>query len=74
MSNIIDDYSRVLEGALALPSLDKAALIEKLFESFGDVDRATLDAEWGEESERRLGGFEKGQIKAFPEDDVFRDL
>ena len=74
MANVSTGYGAVLESALALPSLEKAALIEKLFESFGDADRASLDAEWAKESESRLDAYLKGDIKAVNEDEVFGRL
>ncbi|MEI6389456.1 MAG: addiction module protein [Spirochaetota bacterium] len=74
MANTSAGYGTVFEKALALPSLEKAALIEKLFESFGDADRASLDAEWEKESESRLAAYLNGEIKSVAEDEVFERL
>lgn len=63
----------VLEAARALPTEERADLIEKLIESL-EEDRAEIDAAWVEEAERRLQAFHEGRLGATPADEVFRSL
>jgi hypothetical protein len=58
------EISRVI---LDLPMADRAALIDRLYESI-DTDLKTARANgvltnWGEESERRIDAVERGELK-----------
>lgn len=65
---------QILADALTLPPVERAELIEKLFFSFDDVDRKTLDALWVAEAEDRLDAFQRGEFSTIPADEVFAKL
>jgi putative addiction module component (TIGR02574 family) len=55
---------RIFKDALELLPVERAELIEKLFQSFDD-------AAWAEEVESRLDAYDRGEIKASSAEDVF---
>ncbi len=67
------DTKHVLEIAVALPAIDRAALVESLVASLDQPD-ATIDNAWAAEAEARLTAFDAGQIKAVPSEIVFAEL
>ncbi len=67
------DTKQVLESALALPAIDRVAIIESLLTSLDQPD-ASIGEIWAEEAEERLAGFNEGQIKAIPADEVFQEF
>ncbi len=67
------DTKDVLEIALALPAIDRAALVESLVASLDQPD-ASIDSAWAAEAEARLTAFDAGQIKAVPAEVVFAEL
>jgi putative addiction module component (TIGR02574 family) len=60
---------KILEQALALPSEERAALLEALGESLEPGDD-TLSAEWKAEIESRIAAVERGESKLIPGDEV----
>lgn len=48
--------------ALALPPVERAALIEELLASFDSKKRAGIDALWAAESEDRLDAYDRGEL------------
>jgi putative addiction module component (TIGR02574 family) len=62
---------QVLETALALPAVDRVAIVESLLSSLDQPD-ATLDECWAIEAEARLAAYDAGQIKAISADVVFK--
>jgi putative addiction module component (TIGR02574 family) len=67
------DTKQVLEIALALPAIDRAAIVESLLTSLDQPD-ASIDEIWAEEAEKRLAAFDAGQMKAIPADEVFQEF
>jgi putative addiction module component (TIGR02574 family) len=67
------DTKEVLETALALPAIDRAAIVESLLASLDHPD-AGMDESWAAEAEERLAAFDAGQLKAIPADEVFKQL
>jgi putative addiction module component (TIGR02574 family) len=65
------DTKQVLENALALPAIDRVAIVESLLTSLDHPD-ATIDGIWAEEAERRLAEFNAGRMKAIPADEAFQ--
>lgn len=65
---------QVLSAALALPPIDRAALIEAIFASFDFPARAEVDALWATEVEDRLAAYERGELAAVPAAEVFARL
>ncbi len=50
--------------ALALPPVERAALIEELLASFDSKTRIGIDALWAAESEDRLDAYDRGELGA----------
>lgn len=67
---MIEHTKSVFEEALALPLLDRAALVEKLLASLDQPDLA-IDELWAREAEDRIDAFEAGEMEAIPAEDVF---
>jgi putative addiction module component (TIGR02574 family) len=66
--------SRILAEALALPPMERAALVEEILSSFDDPVRQEVDALWAVEAEDRIDAFERGDLPASPVRDVFDRL
>ncbi|MGO9597587.1 MAG: addiction module protein [Isosphaeraceae bacterium] len=64
---------QILEQALVLSAAERADLVESLLASLDRPD-ARIDELWAKEAEDRLNVFEAGQMKAYPADEVFREL
>lgn len=63
---------QVEDQARALPPEERARLAESLLESLhsplADIERA-----WEEEIEQRVAAFDRGEIPAYPAEDVFAE-
>lgn len=68
------DNTRVFDQALAMPPLEKAILIEKLFKSFDQENQKAIDQAWATEAESRIEAYEAGKISARPFEAVLQDL
>ena len=64
----------VLNEALALPPIERAALIEELLASFEFPDRKRLDQLWADEAEDRIRAFKQGEFEAIPMKEVFAKI
>jgi putative addiction module component (TIGR02574 family) len=73
VNNVPTDTPQVLAIALALPAVDRAAIVESLLASLDHPD-SDIDKSWAVEAEERLAAFDAGQMKAVPADEVFREL
>jgi putative addiction module component (TIGR02574 family) len=73
VKNMATDTKGVLEIVLALPAIDRAALVDSLLASLDEPD-ASIDNAWAAEAETRLTAFDAGQIKAVPSEIVFAEL
>ncbi len=60
---------KILQQALALPSEERAALLEALGESLEPGDDV-LGPEWKAEIEKRIAAVERGESKLIPGDEV----
>jgi putative addiction module component (TIGR02574 family) len=67
------DAQQILENALALPAIDRAALVESLLSSL-DLPDARVDEAWTDEALRRIAAYDAGQMKAIPADEVFKEF
>jgi putative addiction module component (TIGR02574 family) len=56
----------VMKEALALPPVDRAAIIEGLISSFDVPGRAAVDRAWAREAESRIDAYDSGLIRAKP--------
>ena len=63
----------LLDKALKLPPVERAALVESLLSSFEFHSRKAIDALWAKESEDRIDAFERGEIPAIPVAQVFAE-
>lgn len=62
---------RVVAEALGLPPIERAVVIERLFQSFDTGSDTAREARWADEVESRLAAYDRGEIKAAPADEVF---
>jgi putative addiction module component (TIGR02574 family) len=60
------DQEQVLALALALPSEQRVALVERLLESLDQPAEADIEAAWSEEIRRRLERLDAGLSKTVP--------
>nr|VFJ70876.1 MAG: putative addiction module component, TIGR02574 family [Candidatus Kentron sp. FW] len=64
---------KILTDALALPPVDRAELIERLFRGFDSPDHhgdSPIDSAWKLEVESRIDAYYRGEIDASPADEV----
>ena len=61
---------RLLNDALALPPIERAELIQRLFQSFDPSEDNHIDTAWTEEIEYRIDAYDKGLLTASPAEDV----
>ena len=61
----------IFKDALNLAPVERAELIERLFQSFDRTQDHRVDAAWATEIESRINGYDEGKIKASPAEDVF---
>jgi len=52
---------KIMQDALELPPVDRAELIERLFQSFDAPHKTKVDAAWANEFESRLDGLKGTQ-------------
>ena len=64
---------KILKEAMNLPADERASLIEELMSSLEKPD-IEIDASWLKEAEERLEAYERGEVKAYPADEVFSEL
>ena len=61
---------QLLDKAMHLPVLDRAAVAEKLLSSLDTPDPA-IDALWAKEAEARIDAYERGEMETVSVEDVF---
>jgi putative addiction module component (TIGR02574 family) len=64
---------QVLANALSLPPNERAQLAEQLFASL-DISPDELDHLWAQEADSRIDAYERGEIKAIPANEVFKNI
>lgn len=64
---------QVLANALSLPPNERAQLAEQLFASL-DISQDELDRLWAKEADSRIDAYERGEIKAIPASQVFKNI
>lgn len=64
----------ILKEVLGLSPVDRIELVEHIMASFDFPARKEVDAAWAQEVEDRLDAYERGQVKATPSADVFKDI
>ncbi|MCB4790599.1 MAG: addiction module protein [Elusimicrobia bacterium] len=65
---------KIIEKALDLPPIERAELVEYIFESFNKEFRKEVDKQWIKESEDRINAYDQGKLKAIPAKDVFKRI
>ena len=63
----------ILDQALKLPAIDRAALVENLILSLDKPD-PSLDAQWLKEAEDRLAAYHSRELEAVDAEQVFAEL
>ncbi len=64
----------VYEEAISLDPIDRAELIEKLFESFSHVQNTEIELEWKKEVAKRRIAYDNGYIPSDSMENVFARL
>jgi putative addiction module component (TIGR02574 family) len=64
----------VEHDALELPVSARVLLAEQLLDSLDQPDQKRLETLWATEIEQRLSRFERGETKAIPGEEVFRQI
>jgi len=67
---------QIFSQALALPPLERAALVEQLIHSF-DVEPSVteeIEAAWKAEARDRLAAYQRGEIPDYSEEEVFDEI
>lgn len=70
---VAKEQDEIFRAALSLPEEVRVALAEQLLESL-DSDQCEIDARWAKEAEDRIDAYDRGEIAAFPIDEVFFSL
>jgi putative addiction module component (TIGR02574 family) len=63
---------QIEEQARALNAEERAKLAESMLESLHSP-LADIDAAWAQEIEQRVAAFDRGEIPAYPAEDVFAE-
>ena len=64
----------IFRAALSLPEEVRVALAEQLLESLDSAGQRDIDTRWAREAEDRIDAYDRGEIAAFPIDEVFSSL
>jgi putative addiction module component (TIGR02574 family) len=68
------DRETLFSEATKLSPLDRADLIEALFNSFAEKETTKNNKLWAEEAERRYKAVQNGEMETISEDDVFSEI
>ncbi len=63
----------ILRQAIQLPAIERAGLVDELFESLHETE-ASIDALWLREAEGRLAAYRAGELDSADARDVFSEL
>jgi len=66
-----DDLIRTI---LSMPPIERIEIVEKVLNGFNSEKDTNIENLWKDESESRLEGYLKGEIKGIPSDDVFNKI
>ena len=64
----------VIADALALPPLERAEVIDRLYQSLRSEREKEIESAWAEESERRIDAYLAGQADTVPYEQIKRQL
>jgi putative addiction module component (TIGR02574 family) len=65
---------QILKEALALPAEEKAKIAGRLLQSLDEANRREIDEAWGEEAERRIDAYERGETTSEDWEDVLKQV
>ncbi|MFQ5686300.1 MAG: addiction module protein [Candidatus Scalindua sp.] len=68
------NIKEITKAALEFPPIERAKLIEDLFESFESRSRNLIDKRWAEETEDRIDAFVPGKIETVSAEQVHREI
>jgi putative addiction module component (TIGR02574 family) len=68
------EQEEIFRAALSLSEEMRAELAETLLESLDAVGQYEIDALWAKEAEHRIEAYDRGEITAFPIEEVFSSL
>lgn len=71
---MIYQTQQVLKKALCLPPIERAELVERVFDSFNGSHENNFDRLWAKEAESRIDAFEKGKLKAVSAKRIFQKI
>lgn len=66
-------HEELLSAALSMPEVARAEMAERLLDSL-ETDRASIDAAWGAEAERRIEQIDSSEVELLPGEKVMADL
>ena len=64
----------VIADALALPPLERAEVIDRLYQSLRSEREKEIESAWAEESERRIDAYLAGEADTVPYEQIKRQL
>ena len=64
----------VIADALALPPLERAEVIDRLYQSLRSDREREIESAWAEESERRIDAYLAGQADTVPYEQIKRQV
>ena len=64
----------MIADALALPPLERAEVIDRLYQSLRSEREKEIESAWAEESERRIDFYLAGQADTVPYEQIKRQL
>ena len=62
---------KIIQEALNLPPQERAAVLERLLETFHQPPDPELDRLWAQEAEDRIDAYERGELESVPAEEVF---
>jgi putative addiction module component (TIGR02574 family) len=64
----------IVAEALSLPPLERAELIERLYDSLRSTEEADVERAWIDEAERRIDRFVAGESQVIPYEQLKQSL
>ena len=67
-------FEEILQQALALPTDQRAMLVDHLLHSLNALTNNEIDHAWAEEIERRVREIDEGKVELIPGEEVMKKL
>ena len=68
-----ESLAELEQQARALSPDDRARLAEVLLESLQETPLSEVEAAWNREIEERIAAYDRGEVQAYPAEDVFAE-